>query len=61
MCGPSLRKVGEGILELLIGKVKVTDRRTDIHTDQPPCAKQYAHSSSKGAIKTYILAMSYFA
>ena len=29
MCGPSLSKVGQGILELLIGSEKVTDDQTD--------------------------------
>ena len=45
MCGPTLRKVGQGILEILIGNEEVTH---DLPTD-PPCAKQYALSSSKGA------------
>jgi len=27
MCGPSLKKLGQGVLELLIGTEKVTDRR----------------------------------
>ena len=31
MCGPSLRKVGQGVLELLIRNEKVTDRQTDWH------------------------------
>jgi len=30
MCGPSLRKVGQGVLKLLIGNEKVTDGQTDI-------------------------------
>jgi len=30
MCGPSLRKVGQSILELLIGNEKVTDGQTDM-------------------------------
>jgi len=29
MCGPSLTMVGLGVLELLIGNEKVTDRPTD--------------------------------
>jgi len=29
MCGPSLGKVGQGILELFIGYEKVTDGETD--------------------------------
>jgi len=33
MCGPSLRRVGQGILELLIGNEKVTDRQTVKQTD----------------------------
>ena len=41
MCGQSLRKVGQGVLELLIENEKVTDGQT--------CAKLYALSSSKGA------------
>jgi len=48
MCGPSLRKVGQGFLELLIGNEKVTDGQTT----RLPCAKQYALSSSKGGIKS---------
>jgi len=44
MCGPSLRKVGKGILEVLIGNEKVTDGQTD---------RQYALSSSKGVIKIH--------
>ena len=50
MCGPSLRKLGEGVFELLIGSEKVTDRQTT----RSPCAKQYALSSSNGGIKTCI-------
>ena len=30
MCEPSLRKVGQGVLELLIGSEKVTDGKTDL-------------------------------
>ena len=30
MCGPSLRKVGQGVLELLIGNEKITDGLTDM-------------------------------
>ena len=30
MCGPSLKKVGLGVLELLIKNEKVTDRPTDM-------------------------------
>ena len=41
-CGPSLRKVDQGILELLI-RHKVTDRRTDM------CKGIYAFSSAKWA------------
>jgi len=33
MCEQSLRKVGQGILELLIGNEKVTDGQTDRPTD----------------------------
>jgi len=29
MCGPSLKKVGQSAIELLIGNEKVTDRPTD--------------------------------
>jgi len=47
MCEQSLRKVGQGILELLIGNEKVTDGQTD----RPTCAKQSALSSSKGGKK----------
>jgi len=39
MCGPSLRKVGQGVLEILIGNEKVTDGQTNRQT---ACAKQYA-------------------
>ena len=48
MCGQSLRKVGQGILQLLIGNEKVTDGQTN----RPTCAKQYALSCSKGGIKS---------
>ena len=41
MCGQSLRKVGWGVLELLIGNQKVTDRPTDM-------CKAICLSSSKG-------------
>jgi len=34
MCGQSLRKVGQGVLELLIRNEKVTDGSTDLPTDQ---------------------------
>ena len=44
MCVPSLRRVGQGVLHLLIGDEKVTGGQTD-----PTCAKQYALSSSRGA------------
>ena len=30
MCGPSLKKVVQGVLELLIGKEKVTDGETNM-------------------------------
>ena len=50
MCGPSLRKVGQGVLELLIGNEKVTEDR---QTARPTCAKQYALSSSKGGHKKH--------
>jgi len=40
MYGQSLKKVGQGVLELLIGNEKVTDGQTD----QQTCAKQYALS-----------------
>jgi len=43
MCVPSLRRVGQGVLHLLIGDEKVTGGQTD-----PTCAKQYALSSSRG-------------
>jgi len=33
MCGPRLRKVGQGVLELLIGNKKVTDQPTDQTTE----------------------------
>ena len=33
MCVPRLSKVGEGVLDLLIGNEKVTDGRTDGRTD----------------------------
>jgi len=33
MCGLSLRRVGQGVLELLIVNEKVTDRQTDRPTD----------------------------
>ena len=42
MCGQTLRKVGQGVLKLLIRNEKVTDGHT--------CTKQYALSSSKGGI-----------
>jgi len=29
MCGPSLKNVGQGVIELLIGNEKVTDGPTD--------------------------------
>ena len=51
MCGRSLRKVGQGVLKLLIGNEKVTDEQTDGQTDRPTCTKQYSLSSSKGSIK----------
>jgi len=35
MCGPSLKKVGQGVLELLIGNQKVTDGQTDRLTHKP--------------------------
>ena len=35
MCEPSLRKVGQGVLELLIGNEKVTDGETDLPTYRP--------------------------
>ena len=49
MCGQSgTRKVGQGILEILIGNEKVTDGRTYRQTNRLTCAKQYALSSLKG-------------
>ena len=51
MCGPSLRKVGRGVFELLIGNEKVTDGQTDRTT----CAKQYALSSLKRGILILIV------
>jgi len=50
MCGQSLRKVSQGVLELLIGNEKVTDGQTD----RPTWTKQYALSSSKGGIKRFM-------
>ena len=54
MCGLSLKKVCQGVLELLIGHKKVKDngtyRQTGSPTGRPTCAKQYALSSSKGGI-----------
>ena len=50
MCGTSLRKLGQGVLELLIGNKNVTDGRTDRQTNRPTCANQYALSSLKGGI-----------
>ena len=44
LCGPSLRKVCQGVLELLIGIKKVTDRTTDM-------CKAICISSSKGGIQ----------
>ena len=38
MCGPRLKKIGQGVLELLIRNEKVTNRQTD----RPTCAKQFA-------------------
>jgi len=35
MCGPSLGKIGQGVLELLIGNENVTDGPTAIHTYRP--------------------------
>ena len=46
LCCPSLRGVGQGVLELLIGNEKVTDGQTG----RPTCTKPYALSSSKGGI-----------
>ena len=40
-----LSKVGQGVLELLIGNEKVTDGWTDRHTYIHTCSKQYALSS----------------
>ena len=34
MCGPSLKKVGLGVLEILIGNAKVTDGQKDGQTDR---------------------------
>ena len=34
LCVPSLRKVGHGVLELLVGNEKVTDGPTDRPTDR---------------------------
>jgi len=34
MCGPSLNKVGQRVLEFLIGNEKVTDGQTDRQTDR---------------------------
>ena len=50
MCGPSLKKVDQGVLQLLVENKNITDGRTYRQTDQPTCAKQYALSSSKGGI-----------
>ena len=41
MCGPSLKKVGECVLESLIRNKKVTGL-TDLPTDRPICAEKYA-------------------
>jgi len=38
-----LKKVGQGVLELLIGN----DKSTDGQPDRQTCAKQYAFSTSK--------------
>jgi len=38
MCGASLKKVGQGVLQLLIGNDNITDGQTD----RPTCTKQYA-------------------
>jgi len=46
-----LKKVGQGVLEFMIGNEKVTDRQTD----QTTCAKQNALSSSKGGIITGLI------
>ena len=46
MCGPSLKKVGQGVLELLIGNEKVTDGQIG----RPTCTKPYALSTSNGGI-----------
>jgi len=35
MCGSSLKKVGQGVLELLIGNEKVTDGQSHLTTDLP--------------------------
>ena len=43
MYGQSLKKVGQGVLELLIGNEKVTDGQTDRH----------AHLSFEGEHKNY--------
>jgi len=48
MCGPSLRKVGQDVLELLIGNEKVTDGPTEMCKAICP-----APSSLKKGIKTH--------
>jgi len=35
MCGPNMRKVGQGVLELLIGNKKITDGLTYRQTNRP--------------------------
>jgi len=48
MCGPSLRKVSQGVLELLIGNEKVTGGQRP--TDRQTCAKPSL--LQKGAYKS---------
>ena len=44
----SLKKVGQGVLELLIVNQKVIDEQTDLQTYWLTCAKQYALSFKGG-------------
>ena len=54
MCGPNLKRKGQGVIELLIGNEKVTN---GCHLHAPTerhCAKQSALSSLKGAYLTHL-------
>ena len=50
MCGPSLRKVGQGAKGFWSYWSERKRLQTDRQTDRPTCAKQYALSSTKGGI-----------